>query len=81
MVDHAREMVESGQAKFFGHTGTIPVTVFLIDDVVLLCLSGDEGAPRAVIETTDETVRSWAESTIDTYRREGELLDPELFTE
>lgn len=81
MIDHAQEMVESGNAKFFWHEGTIPVTVFLIDDTVLLCLSGDGGAPHAVIETTDETVRSWAASTIDTYRREGELLNPRSFTE
>lgn len=81
LIDHAQEMVESGQAEFFWHEGTIPVTVFLIDDMVLVCLSGDEGAPHAVIETTNETVRSWAESLIDTYRREGKSLDPELFTE
>ncbi|WP_254544305.1 helix-turn-helix transcriptional regulator [Halomarina pelagica] len=81
MLDHAQEMVESGQAKFFWHEGPIPVTVFLIDDVVLLCLSGDEGAPHAVIETSDETVHSWAESIIDTYRCEGEVLDPRLLTE
>lgn len=81
MVDHAQEMVESGQAKLFWHEGPIPVTVFVIDDWVLLCLSGDEGPPHAVIETTDAAIRSWAESIIDTYRREGKSLDSELFTE
>lgn len=80
MVDHAREMVESGQADLFLYGGTIPFTVFVVDDAVLLCLSGGEGAPHAVIETTDEAVCSWAESTIDTYRGEGELLDPASFT-
>lgn len=80
MVDHAQEMAESGRAEFFWYEGTIPFTVFLVDDTVLLCLSGGEGAPHAVIETTDETVRSWAESTIDAYRREAERLDPGLFT-
>lgn len=80
MIDHAQEMIESGQAEFFWYEGTIPFTVFLVDDTVLLCLSGGEGAPHAVIETTDETVRSWAESTVDAYRREGERLDSRLFT-
>ncbi|WP_436345001.1 helix-turn-helix transcriptional regulator [Natronorubrum sp. FCH18a] len=81
MIDYAREMVESGRAEFYWYEGTIPFTVFLVDDRVLLCLSGGEGAPRAVIETTDETIRSWAESTIETYRCESEVLDPRSFTE
>lgn len=81
MVDRAQEMIESGQVEMFVYQGTIPSTVFIVDDMVLLCLSGGEGAPQAVIETTNETVRSWAESTIDTYRSEGESLDPRSFTE
>lgn len=80
MVDHAQGMVESGQAEVFWYEGDVPSTVFIVDDVVLLCLSGGEGAPHAVIETDDETIREWAESTIDDYRREGERLDPTLFT-
>lgn len=80
LVNQAQEMFESGQAEIFWYEGTIPSTVFIIDDVVLLCLSGGEGAPHAVIETDNETVRSWAESTIDTYCREGERLDPAQFT-
>lgn len=81
MVDHARGMFESGQAEIVWYQGDIPSTLFIIDDLVLLCLSGGEGVPHAVIETDNETVREWAESTIDTYRREGEVLDPSLFIE
>ena len=80
MIDHARGVFESGRAEVVWYEGDIPFTVFVVDDVVLLCLSGGEGAPRAVIETDDEAVRSWAESTIDAYRRKGERLDPALFT-
>ena len=80
MVEQAREMVETGRAEVYVHHGEVPSTVFVVDDVVLLCLSGGEGAPLAVIETDDEAVRSWAESTIDDLRGEGERLDPSLFT-
>ena len=80
MVEQAQEMVETGRAEVYVHRGEVPSTVFVIDDVVLLCLSGGEGAPLAVIETDDDAVRSWAESTIDDLRNEGERLDPSLFT-
>lgn len=80
MVDQARELVETGQSEVYVYYGDIQSTVFVVDDVVLLCLSGGEGAPLAVIETDDETVRSWAESTIDDLRDDGERIDPSLFT-
>ncbi|MFB6129608.1 MAG: helix-turn-helix transcriptional regulator [Salinigranum sp.] len=80
MTAHAREMLESGRAEVVRYDGDIPTVVVIADDVVLLCLSGGEGAPRAVIETDDETVRAWADSTFESYRSEGRPLDPTLFT-
>jgi predicted transcriptional regulator len=79
MAELAREMAESGRSEVYMYFGNIPSTMFIVDDVVLLCLSGGEGAPLAVIETDDETVRSWAEDTIDDLRDEGERLEPSLF--
>lgn len=79
MIEQAKEMTESGQSEFYVYHGDIPSTVFIVDDVVLLCLSGGGGAPLAVIETDDESVRSWAASTIDDHRRDGDQLDPSLF--
>lgn len=80
MVEQAGEMLESGQAEVVRYDGEIPSVVIIADDVVLLCLSGGEGAPHAVIETTNETVREWAEATFESYHREGDPLDPALFT-
>lgn len=80
LIEQAQEMAESGRSEVYVYFDDIPSTVFVVDDVVLLCLSGGEGAPLAVIETDDEAVRSWAESTIDDLRSEGERLDPSLFT-
>ena len=80
MMEQAQEMFETGRAEVYVHHGEVPSTVFVVDDVVLLCLSGGEGAPLAVIETDDASVREWAESRIDDLRSEGERLDPSLFT-
>ncbi|WP_158059582.1 transcriptional regulator FilR1 domain-containing protein [Halorussus halophilus] len=80
LVERAQEMFQTENTEIFLYHGDIESTVFIVDDVVLLCLSGGEGAPLAVIETDDEAVCSWAESTIDDYRREGDRLDSSLFT-
>lgn len=80
MVEQAREMLDSGRAEVVYYEGDIPTVVIIVDDSVLLCLSGGEGAPHAVIETDDETVMEWAESTFDSYRSEGDQLDPSLLT-
>jgi predicted transcriptional regulator len=80
MVERAREMFQTGQSEVFLYHGDVPSTAFIVDDVVLLCLSGGEGAPLAVIETDDETIRSWAESTIDDLRDDGDRIDPSMFT-
>lgn len=81
LVDSALALFESGQSAVYWYDGDIPSTLFIVDDAVLLCLSGGEGAPRAVVETDDETVRSWAEAVVDTFRHDGERLDPSALTE
>jgi predicted transcriptional regulator len=78
-IERAREILETGRADVYVADGDVPSTVFVVDEVVLLCLSGGEGAPLAVIETDDEAVLTWAEATIDDLRDEGERLDPSLF--
>lgn len=80
LLERAAELVQADNAEVVFYVGDIPSTVFLVDDAVLLCLSGGEGAPLAVIETTDEVVRTWAEESLERYRREGEQVDPSLFT-
>lgn len=80
MIEQAQEMAESGRFEVYAYFDDVSSTVFVVDDAVLLCLSGDEGPPMAVIETDDEAVRSWAESTIDDHRREGERIDPSRYT-
>ena len=81
MMDRSLEMLETGRTQVFHHVGDVPYVLFIIDDeIVELCLGSEDGAPRAVIETTDETIRAWAESAFDSYRREASPLDPATLT-
>lgn len=79
LVEQTREILETGRAEVYFYPGDVDSTVIVADDLVLLCLSGGEGAPRAVIETENGTVRSWAESRFESYRDEAEPLEPSLF--
>lgn len=77
MMDRSLEMLETGRTQVFHHDGEVPYVLFIIDDeIVELCLGSEDGAPRAVIETTDETVRGWAKSAFDSYRHEASPIDP-----
>lgn len=49
------------------YDGEFPLFVAVIDDTVLLGVTVDQ-KPSAMIETTDETIREWAEETIDEFR-------------
>lgn len=80
LIEQADEMAASGQFELYIYPGEIPSTVFVVDEAVLLCLSGGEGAPLAVVESDDEAVRTWAEALIDDHRDDSERLDPSLFT-
>ncbi|MFW5959118.1 MAG: helix-turn-helix transcriptional regulator [Natronomonas sp.] len=81
MVKQAQEMADSDRFEVYVYFDDVSSTICVVDDTVMLCLTGDEGPPLAVIETDDESVRLWAESTIDRHRREGERIDPFQYTE
>ncbi|MFD1514073.1 helix-turn-helix transcriptional regulator [Halomarina rubra] len=62
------------------HDGTVPYNLAVIDGTANFALIDEHGAPAALIESTDEAIRSWTVSTIDRYRDESELLDPDALT-
>ncbi|WP_227379978.1 helix-turn-helix transcriptional regulator [Haladaptatus halobius] len=80
MVIRSKEMFETGRARIFHYDGAVPYVLFIIDDeVVDLCLGSKDGAPRAVIETDNETILAWANATFDAYCREAIHLDRTAF--
>lgn len=82
MVDRSKEMFETGRARIFHYEGDLPYVLFVFNDEVIdLCLGSKDGAPRAVIETNDETVVAWAKAIFDFYRGEARQLEPTAFAE
>lgn len=80
LIAGARDLLDSGSATLSHYDGELPYIVIITDEVVNLCLSGKDGSPRAVIDTTDEAVRTWAETTFESYCRRATPLDSTLFT-
>lgn len=79
-VDQAREMLETGRVSFYASDRPIPYVLVVTDDeAVVICLTGHDGVPRAVIDTDDETVRSWAESEFESYRTDATPLERSTF--
>lgn len=53
----------------------IPFAVGVADGTVYLFLRDEDGLLRALLESENPTVRSWAVETVDEYRAAGEELD------
>lgn len=79
METYMHEMLTSGNASFYQYSDEIPYVLISANGAVSLCLSGADGAPRAVIDTSDEIVQSWAETQFESYRSEATPLDPAEF--
>lgn len=79
-VEQARRMLETGRVGIYQAARPVPFVLIIPDDeVVVICLSGPDGTPRAVIDTADDTVRDWAASTFAGFRDDAVRLDPALF--
>ena len=74
MARQSREMLESGRAEYRLYTGEIPHVVIVSEELVNLRLAGEDGAATALVQSDDDEVRTWAESTFETYWREGTPL-------
>lgn len=71
-----KEYVEAG-ADVYCHEGRIPCNLVLVDEAVFL---GDRRLDVVgLVESTNDTVRSWAGDVFETYRDEAEKLDPTAF--
>lgn len=70
-----RSLARSEAASLRLTTREIPFAVGVADETVYLFLRDDEGLLRALVETDDSTVRSWALETVERYRASGEELD------
>lgn len=51
------------------------------DRTAVVGMNDDTGAPRGLVESTDDAVYEWVRSTVDRCREEAHLADPGMFTE
>ena len=70
----AGDLLASEAVTGFVHPDDALPLLFLVDEVVFLAVTDDAGTIRGHVETTDGTVRAWAEETIDAYEREAETV-------
>lgn len=75
-----RELAGCERGAILHYEGTVPYNLALIDDMANFALVNEQGAPSALIESTDRAICSWTASTIDAYRREAESLDTDALT-
>lgn len=66
-----REGLESDRVKIYKYDGAIPFILSIADDTTMLAPTDDHGIPVALIETENETIRSWVEATLDEYREQS----------
>jgi predicted transcriptional regulator len=71
------EVNATGAVAIHEHGDEVPFYLGLVDDAVQVGVADDEGIPRALAETTDPEVRSWAEDTFEEYRRAAEPFEPD----
>lgn len=73
--DLIEDILATGQATIHETPEPVPFFLGLIDGTVQIGVSDDEGIPRALAESDDERVRSWAEATIESRRAAAEPFD------
>lgn len=76
-----RAVAESGNAGLFQYGGAGPLLMVMVcDDAVLLCGHDHDGPPPGTLETTNERVRSWAESYFESVRADARPLGADAFS-
>lgn len=71
------DMAATGRFEIYEFDGDIPYFVGLLDDIVQI--GADEaGEPRAIVETENDDVRLWAETTFEEYKQHAEpVISPQ----
>lgn len=75
------DLVRSDRATIYRYEGRVSFMVGLLDNTVVIQPLDEAGIPCALIESTDETVRAWAERTIEAYRSAASRVALEMLTD
>jgi predicted transcriptional regulator len=74
------DVLATDRLDVFVTDAEVPHVIGINDDTVYFGVDDEKGAPLALIETGDETVRVWAEWTFESHRREAFPLAPDEFS-
>lgn len=75
MSGQIEDIMDEGD-PVYRYPGPVAYNVLVVDDTVLFFLCDETDLPTALLETENEAVLTWAESTFERYRSESELLEP-----
>ncbi|SNZ11769.1 Predicted transcriptional regulator, contains HTH domain [Natronoarchaeum philippinense] len=79
-ADLFRAQLETGQLTVLVHDGALPFYLGLGDEErVQIGVEDDEGFPRALLESSAQTVRRWAEDVYEEYRATAQPMSFEEF--
>lgn len=70
---------ENADVRRYEGDETPLLMVSICDDTVVLCDHEQDGPPSGTLETTNATVRAWAESYVEAIERDSAPVDPERF--
>lgn len=76
LADRLIELRSTGNFEVYETDETVPFYLGLVDGGVQIGVSDDDGIPRAIAESDADRVRSWGESTYESYRTAAEPWDP-----
>lgn len=68
-----REYVDAG-GNLYCYDGDVPCNLLVFDETVVIGGQPVEQGPAGLVESEDDTVRSWAHGVISVYQRESERL-------
>lgn len=74
------DIIEAGGDIYRYEGNEEPILLVTVcDDTVILCGHDDDGAPPGTLDSTNENVRSWAESYYERIRSESTQIGPAAF--
>jgi len=73
-ADMFTDILDTGRVHFFVSDDAIPYYLGIADEVVLIGVEDDNGMRRALLESEQDAVRTWAEDTYKAYRQRAQPL-------
>lgn len=81
LAESAVALFESGNVELYVYDGGIEPQLIIADRTTMFLVTDEEGSIQGLVETDDGAIRSWAEETFESLKREAESLDAEAATE